>query len=177
MIFAARHNMINLLEENDPGRQELTELKHQFYFSHQVACRKMDKFIELYRRYLTPLIQWCADKRANGMPSRKKEILFSHVDEMESYLEQRISIHKRVKTYLEENPNPGLKPERIAMFRHFQASGNIIGDKCCCCRVDFVEGAMLVELECKHVVCRDCTNTLFSNNNICPSCRHLHSFV
>ena len=176
MSFAIRHNM--MLEENDPGRQELTELKHQFYFSHQVANRKLDKFIELFRRYLTPLKQQCTDIRANGMPSQEEEILLNHVNEMEINLEITITtICNRVKAYLEENPNPGLKPERIAMFRHFQARGNIIGDRCCCCLEDYVEGTILVEFDCEHIICRNCTNTWFSNNNTCPSCRHLHSFV
>ena len=64
----------------------------------------------------------------------------------------------------------GLSAERIAKFETFPAKKNF---KCGCCFEELQAGEMLVRLDCKHAMCKECTDKWLSQSNTCPFCRHV----
>lgn len=64
----------------------------------------------------------------------------------------------------------GLSAERIAKFENFTAEERF---ECGCCKEQFEPGKLLVRLDCKHEMCKECTEKWLSRDNTCPFCRHV----
>ena len=72
---------------------------------------------------------------------------------------------------------PGLTPDRIRQFRHFNAGHDLRGEVCAVCLNEWEIDIPLIELDCpgRHNFCQGCIEGWLRGHRTCPLC--LHNFA